>query len=92
MLGRHLHASTTIIYGIFANLRIQYDHCGYEFPWSYARVMPFVYGPSYHDFHHSKNVGNYATALYIFETLAGTNHEFFKYEAKQKKLDNHLKA
>ena len=67
-------------------------HCGYEFPWSYARVMPFVYGPSYHDFHHSKNVGNYATALYIFETLAGTNHEFFKYEAKQKKLDNHLKA
>ena len=61
-------------------------HCGFDFPWSFSRVFPFVYYPSYHDFHHSKNVGNFATSLYIFETIMGTNAEFFEDEYKQGKI------
>lgn len=52
-------------------------HSGYEFPWSPFRILPFIYGPSYHDFHHSKNVGNYSASIYVFELLTGTNKAFF---------------
>lgn len=55
-------------------------HSGYDFPWSPARLIPLVYGASYHDFHHSKNIGNYATRFYLVELIIGTNKEFFDYE------------
>lgn len=60
-------------------------HCGYEFPWSPTRVLPLIYGARYHDFHHSKNVGNYATSFYLIELLWGTNKVFFDRELAELK-------
>lgn len=62
------------IYKVFLSTE---GHSGYEFPWCPFRILPFIYGPSYHDFHHSKNVGNYSASIYVFELLAGTNNAFF---------------
>jgi sterol desaturase/sphingolipid hydroxylase (fatty acid hydroxylase superfamily) len=42
------------------------------------RVLPFVSGASYHDHHHSHNVGNYAGSCYIWDLLLGTNKEYMK--------------
>jgi sterol desaturase/sphingolipid hydroxylase (fatty acid hydroxylase superfamily) len=55
-------------------------HSGYQFPWFPIGVVPFTYGSAYHDFHHTKNVGNYATRMYLFELLLGTNDCFFNHE------------
>lgn len=57
-------------------------HSSYEFPWTPFRILPFIYGSSYHDFHHTKNVGNYATSFYISELILGTNTVFFDREIK----------
>ena len=43
-------------------------------------MHPLVYGSGYHDFHHSKNVGNFATSFYLFELILGTNKVFFDRE------------
>ena len=48
------------------------NHCGYEFPCSPARVLPFLAGPSFHDNHHSLNYGSSAVAFYILDVLFGT--------------------
>lgn len=55
-------------------------HSGYRLPWIPTRVHPLVYGSGYHDFHHSKNTGNYATSFYLFELILGTNKLFFDRE------------
>jgi len=54
-------------------------HSGYVFKWSPSRLLPFNWDVSYHEFHHSKNDGNYATSFYIVELLLGFNKSFFKY-------------
>ena len=53
-------------------------HSGYDIPWSPFSVMPFVAGPSYHDFHHSKNVGNFSGTNYIWDTIFHENDDYFK--------------
>ena len=40
-------------------------------------MLPFVFGPTFHDYHHSKNVGNYAGSCYIWDAIFGTSKEFF---------------
>jgi sterol desaturase/sphingolipid hydroxylase (fatty acid hydroxylase superfamily) len=37
------------------------QHGGYEFPWSPFSILPFATSAHYHDFHHTHNVGNYAS-------------------------------
>lgn len=53
-------------------------HSGYEFPWSPMRVLPFVGGPSFHDHHHSNNVGNYAGSCYLWDLMLGTSDHYWK--------------
>jgi len=44
-----------------------------------------VAGPSYHDHHHSKNVGNYAGSCYFWDIMLETGETYFdEMLAKQK--------
>lgn len=72
-----VHIFVLFLWLIYKTFLSTEGHSGYEFPWSPTRILPFVYGSSYHDFHHSKNVGNYSASIYVFELLAGTNKTFF---------------
>lgn len=56
-------------------------HCGYEFSWSPYRLLPFSGSSEYHHYHHSHNIGNYSSFFYYWDTLCGTNKEFFKFKA-----------
>jgi len=40
------------------------------------RVLPLVTGPSYHDHHHSNNVGNFAGSCYLWDLIFNTNEEY----------------
>lgn len=67
----HPHMSTLFqftIWSMFANLD---DHLGYAFPWSPVRWFVLSAATEEHEFHHSKNVGCYASKLSIFNTLFG---------------------
>jgi sterol desaturase/sphingolipid hydroxylase (fatty acid hydroxylase superfamily) len=51
-------------------------HSGYEFPWSPFRLIPFSVSASYHDYHHSHNIGCYSTFFTFWDTLFGNNKAF----------------
>lgn len=52
-------------------------HCGYNFPWSPTRIFFFVSDPSFHDYHHSKNVGNYCGSIYLWDFWNGSAQSYF---------------
>lgn len=52
-------------------------HCGYEFSWSPFRLIPFSGSAEYHDFHHSCNVGNYASFFCVWDNIFNTNKDFY---------------
>lgn len=46
------------------------DHIGYELPFSPTKY--FFAGSEFHDAHHSKNTGNYASAFSFYDDMFGT--------------------
>ena len=38
---------------------------------------------SYHDYHHSTNVGNYSGFFSFWDTICGTNQHYYKAIAKE---------
>jgi sterol desaturase/sphingolipid hydroxylase (fatty acid hydroxylase superfamily) len=56
-------------------------HAGYEFPWSLMSVIPFGGHEEFHSFHHSQNMGNYATWLLVWDRVFGTDKVY--YESKK---------
>lgn len=54
-------------------------HCGYEFSWSPFRLIPLSGSAEYHDFHHSANVGNYSSFFCVWDTVFGTNKDYYKH-------------
>jgi len=54
-------------------------HCGYDFPFLPFRLMPFQLTGDYHYFHHTANVGNYATFFSWWDTIFGTNREYYRH-------------
>ena len=76
ILGSNAHCFTFFFCVSWKILMITEGHSGYEFKWSPLRVMPFVADPSYHDYHHSHNVGNFAANCYVWDVLFHTNVEY----------------
>jgi sterol desaturase/sphingolipid hydroxylase (fatty acid hydroxylase superfamily) len=54
-------------------------HCGYDFSWSPYRLLPFSGGANYHDYHHSHNTGNFASFFTIWDTICGSNTNYFRF-------------
>lgn len=75
--------------GMWLSLRLAETvdgHCGYEFPFTPYRLLPFSGSASAHDWHHSRNVGNYSSFFCIWDRLYGTDTDFLKYEEEKHKL------
>jgi methylsterol monooxygenase/4-alpha-methyl-delta7-sterol-4alpha-methyl oxidase len=62
-------------------------HCGYEFSWSPFRLLPLSGSSNYHNYHHSKNVGNYGSFFTLWDTICGTNKTYFRFLAKKEKKE-----
>lgn len=57
-------------------------HSGYEFPWSPYRLLPFSGSSTAHDFHHSHNIGNYASFFTWWDRWMQTDRAFLRHEAE----------
>ena len=44
-------------------------HSGYEFSWGIMKFLPGKVGTSYHDFHHSHNIGCFGGFLKLTDYL-----------------------
>ena len=71
-----VHIYAVIIWLTFRMFETYDGHCGYDWPWSQAGILPFSAGGTYHSFHHSKNSGNYSAMLHILDTVLTTNDDF----------------
>ena len=61
---------TTFVITILRNLHESYLHCGYDF--KFLPSIPLICSARYHDNHHSRVVGNYSNATYIWDYVFGT--------------------
>ena len=77
-LGSKFHFTTFYLWAILRALEAADSHSGYEFPWNPIRLLPFSGDATHHQFHHKKNVGNFGTFTYIWDTLFNTSTEFYK--------------
>ena len=82
ILGGRVHCFTFFFWVCFKMLTTSEGHSGYELPWSPMRIAPFISGPSYHDHHHSHNIGNYAGSCYLWDLALDSNTHY---------MDNFLK-
>jgi sterol desaturase/sphingolipid hydroxylase (fatty acid hydroxylase superfamily) len=83
MLGSRLHVVTYLFFVILKVYSTNEGHSGFEVHWSPLRIIPFANGTSHHDFHHSKNVGNYGGYTYIWDYLTDNMSEYIKYHYYQ---------
>ena len=91
ILGSNLHFTTLILWTIVRGIETHDAHCGYEFPWSPFRLIPFGGDASYHDYHHTRNVGNYGTFMTIWDTVFDTNKDYYAKIAKGKEKQVQMK-
>jgi len=59
-------------------------HSGYEFSWNPIELIPKINPSSYHDFHHTRNVGNYGSSFPFWDMVCGTKKTYDKYLQGQK--------
>lgn len=80
ILAGRCHLTTVVAWYIFRYLENLDGHCGFDFSFSPFRLLPLSSGGSYHDFHHAVNVGNYASIFSIWDSVCGTNRDFYQAE------------
>jgi sterol desaturase/sphingolipid hydroxylase (fatty acid hydroxylase superfamily) len=73
------HCATIWAWVVVRILETIDGHCGYDFPWSPFRFLPFTGSSRHHDFHHSHNMGNYGSFFVVWDHLFGTDMEYMKY-------------
>jgi sterol desaturase/sphingolipid hydroxylase (fatty acid hydroxylase superfamily) len=87
LLGKNMHFFTFIIWSMYRLAETTDGHSGYEFSWSPYRLIPFSASATYHEFHHSYNMGNYSSFFVTWDTFFGTNKMFYRIYEKKKKLE-----
>ena len=77
ILSSDMHLFTVMVWGFIRLIEAVDGHSGYEFPWMMFRLMPFGCDATYHNFHHTKNIGNYSSFMTIWDTIFDSNDEFY---------------
>jgi len=78
LLGHRTHIAVTFAWNFVRSAESIEGHCGYEFPWSPFRLLPFGSDYGYHAYHHSHNIGNYSSFFTIWDTVFNSNKTYYK--------------
>jgi len=79
----HILTGTIFVYArIFDTLE---GHCGYDFPYTMTRWIPLTVTSNYHNYHHLVNIGNYASQFTIWDSIFGSNKEYYEHVEKELK-------
>jgi methylsterol monooxygenase/4-alpha-methyl-delta7-sterol-4alpha-methyl oxidase len=85
LLGKQMHLVTFWMWIILRVGESVDGHCGYDFSWSPFRLLPLSGSSTYHDFHHSANVGNYCSLFTFWDTVFHTNRDYWVWLSKSQK-------
>ena len=95
LVGPVLFPSHVYTWAIYYALRMHETidaHSGYDFPWSPWHYTGWLHGgASRHDWHHSKQRGNYG-GFFFWDWLCGTDQGYKRYLAKQEKMKQEKKS
>lgn len=83
ILGAKIHFVTIVMWVIFRVAEAVDGHCGYEFSFSPFRVLPMSGSATFHNYHHTRNVGNYGSMFIVWDTLMKTNASYLEYDEKR---------
>ena len=78
LLKGNLHVVTLNIFIILRIVESTEGHSGYDFPWSCFKIFSFSTDSAYHNYHHLKNNGNYADIFTFWDTIFGTNKDYYQ--------------
>jgi 4,4-dimethyl-9beta,19-cyclopropylsterol-4alpha-methyl oxidase len=70
------HMITLWLWMILRQMEAIESHCGYDFPWTPSKYIPFYGGAEYHDYHHfvgGKSQSNFASAFTYCDYIYGTD-------------------
>lgn len=85
ILKSRMHIITFTTWLIFRLIETKDAHAGFDFPFSMFKAIPLTTGSPFHNFHHLKNIGNYATFTRIWDHVFGTDKAYFESAAKMTK-------
>lgn len=85
LLGSHAHLLTFMVFQSLRSLETIDSHSGYDFPWAISHPFPFGCNSKYHNYHHLQNIGNYGSQFIFWDSIFGTNSEYFDYLAAREK-------
>jgi methylsterol monooxygenase len=71
-LTKDLHVLTMYLWITLRLFQAIDAHSGYDFPWSLHHFLPFWAGADYHDVHHEKFIGNYASSFRFWDHMMNT--------------------
>lgn len=92
LLKGKVHLMTVGIW-IFIRVMESVDgHCGYEFPFSPYRLIPFSGSSHFHNYHHTHNIGNYGSLFSFWDTFCGTNMTYRKFQLQQSQQEKNMKV
>lgn len=78
------HIFTLYVYLFMRLFQTVEAHCGYEYPWSPSKFIPFWGGAQYHDYHHETSSGNYGSFFTIWDHLFNTDEKYYQRIKKRK--------
>ena len=85
IFGSKMHIITSYMLSVIRILETTDGHGGYEIPWSPFRLLPLSGSATFHDYHHSHNLGNYGGLFSFWDTVCGTNKKYLEYIIKGNK-------
>lgn len=85
ILKGRIHVVSFLVWIVIRFIETHEGHSGFEFKYSPFACLPMSAGSKYHNFHHLKNQGNYASFTTMWDTMFGTNETY--YETQKDKKD-----
>jgi sterol desaturase/sphingolipid hydroxylase (fatty acid hydroxylase superfamily) len=80
-IALRMHLATVAVF-VAVRIAVSVDeHCGYAFPFSPVRLLPFQTSAGGHDYHHSHNVGMYASQFVFWDRLCRTDGAYMAHRA-----------
>jgi sterol desaturase/sphingolipid hydroxylase (fatty acid hydroxylase superfamily) len=89
ILRKKMHFTTFVLWGTFRVCETHEAHSGYDFPAPISLMLGNVFkmippflgittDSPYHDYHHSKNVGNYSSFIVLWDSVLGSNQSYYE--------------
>jgi len=92
ILGDKMHFMTLVIWTMIKSVEPVIVHAGYDFPWDFTKILPFSAPASFHDYHHTHNIGNFSSFFTFWDIMLSSGIFFVDYLEKRDEKKRKVKG